>query len=72
VRLLDSQMRLLDHAKHVRFIMLRGAGTNLCGGADLSMLHTASKMGEEGRQYIRSFFREQYVWSGSLMRVGGS
>ena len=36
--------------------------------ADLSMLHTASKMGEEGRQYIRDFFREQDVcagrWSG--------
>ena len=35
VRLLNSQVRLLDHAKHVRFMMLRGAGTHLCGGADL-------------------------------------
>jgi hypothetical protein len=26
--------QLLDHAKNIRFIMLRGSGPNLCGGAD--------------------------------------
>jgi hypothetical protein len=41
VRLLNSQVRLLDHAKHVRFIMLRGAGTHLCGGADLRCVQSA-------------------------------
>jgi enoyl-CoA hydratase/carnithine racemase len=91
-------VQLLDHAKHVRYIMLRGAGTHFSGGIDLkgmsrvfgarkcndgislpsprehrhssyhvlccvcatSVLYEASRMGEQGQQYIRAFFRELY------------
>jgi hypothetical protein len=28
-------VQLLDHAKHVRYMMLRGAGTHFSGGVDL-------------------------------------
>lgn len=34
VRLLDRQIKLLDHAKHVRYIFFRGAGHHFSGGAD--------------------------------------